>query len=103
MGINRKIAKSLDRLIFEHREADFQHHTYADDLHQYELIKRGDPRAIDIGRKMFEGPNTGSLSEDPLKNYQYLFIASITLAGEYEAMLLCNILCDCLPRITFND
>jgi hypothetical protein len=32
-----------------------------------------------------------------------IHIASITLAGEYEAMLLCNMLCDCLPRITFND
>lgn len=83
MGINLKIDESLKRLTFEHREADYRHHTYDEDMAQYELIRRGDFRALEAGRRMFEGPTTGSLSDDPLKNYQYLFVASITLACRF--------------------
>lgn len=83
MSVNRQIAESLERLTFEHREADFRHHTYDEDMHQYELVKRGDLRALEVGRRMFEGPSTGSLSDDPVKNYKYLFVASITLACRF--------------------
>ena len=83
MAVNRRIAESLERLTFEHREADFRHHTYDEDMAQYELIRRGDMRALEVGRRMFEGPTTGSLADDPVKNYQYLFVASITLACRF--------------------
>ncbi|MBQ8954872.1 MAG: helix-turn-helix domain-containing protein [Clostridia bacterium] len=81
--MNRRIAESLERLTFQNREADFHHHTYDEDMYQYELIKRGDPQAMEEGRRMFEGPTTGSLSDDPVKNYKYLFVASITLACRF--------------------
>ena len=83
MSVNRRIEESLARLAFEHREDRTRHHTYDEDLYQYELLRRGDPRALEVGKKMFEGPTTGSLSDDPLKNYQYLFVASITLACRF--------------------
>ena len=83
MSVNRQIAESLERLTFEHREADYRHHTYDEDMHQYEFIKRGDMRALELGRRMFEGPTTGSLSDDPVMNYKYLFVASITLACRF--------------------
>ena len=83
MSINQQIAQSLERLTFEHREADFRHHTYDEDMHQYELVKRGDLRAMEVGRQMFEGPTTGSLSDDAVTNYKYLFVASITLACRF--------------------
>ena len=83
MSVNRRIAESLERLTFQNREADFHHHTYDEDMYQYELIKRGDPQAMEEGRRMFEGPTTGSLSDDPVKNYKYLFVASITLACRF--------------------
>ena len=83
MGVNRQIAESLARLTFEHREADFRHHTYDEDMRQYELVKRGDPRALELGRQMFQGPTTGSLSDDPVTNYRYLFVASVTLACRF--------------------
>ena len=83
MAVNLKIAKALERLTFEHREADYRHHTYEEDMVQYDLVKRGDIKALDVGKRMFEGPTTGSLSDDPLKNYQYLFVASITLACRF--------------------
>ncbi len=83
MGVNRRIAESLKRLTFEHREVDFHHHSYDEDIRQYEYIKRGDLRALAEGKRMFEGPTTGSLSDDPVMNYKYLFVASITLACRF--------------------
>lgn len=83
MNVKQQIAESLERLTFEHREADFRHHTYDEDMHQYELVKRGDMSALEVGRRMFEGPTTGSLSDDPVINYKYLFVASITLACRF--------------------
>ncbi len=83
MAVNQKIAEALKRVSFEHREADFHHHTYDEDMFQYELIKNGDFRSLEIGRRMFEGPTTGHLSDDPIQNYQFLFVASITLACRF--------------------
>ena len=83
MAVNRKIAESLARLTLEHREEQYRHHTYDEDLYQYELIRRGDMKAAEAGKKMFEGATTGSLSDDPLTNYRYLFVASITLACRF--------------------
>ena len=83
MSVNRKIDEALERLTFQHREEDYRHHTYDEDMSQYELVRRGDMKALAVGKRMFEGPTTGSLSDDPLKNYQYLFVASITLACRF--------------------
>ena len=83
MAVNRKIEESLARLSFEHREEQFHHHSYDEDLYQYELIRRGDLKALEVGKRMFEGATTGSLSDDPLTNYRYLFVASITLACRF--------------------
>jgi hypothetical protein len=59
MSANLKIAQLLERLAFEHREADYRHHTYDEDMSQYDLIRRGDLRSLEVGRRMFEGPTTG--------------------------------------------
>lgn len=83
MSVNLKIAEMLEKLTFEHREADYRHHTYEEDMNQYELVRRGDARALEVGKRMFEGPTTGSLSDDPVRNYQYLFVASVTLACRF--------------------
>ena len=83
MAVNRKIAEALERLALENRETNFRHHTYEEDLRQYEYIRQGNMKAISVGKEMFEGPATGSISDDPLRNYQYLFVASITLACRF--------------------
>ena len=83
MAVNQKIAEALRRISFEHREADYHHHTYDEDMFQYELIKNGDLKSLEFGKRMFEGPTTGHLSDDPVKNYQFLFVASITLACRF--------------------
>ena len=62
MAVNRRIEESLARLSFGHREEQFHHHSYDEDLYQYELIRRGDLKALEVGKRMFEGDTTGSLS-----------------------------------------
>ena len=61
MPVNRKIDEALERLAFQHREEDYRHHTYDEDMSQYELVRRGDMKALAVGKQMFEGPTTGSL------------------------------------------
>lgn len=78
-----EIREALTRLTFENRENNFRHHTYNDDMLQYEYMKRGDMEAIPFGRKLFEGGTTGTLSDDPVRNYQYLFVCSATLASRF--------------------
>ena len=83
MAVNTRIAEMLERLTFEQREEGYNHHTHSEDMLQNESHKRGDPRALEVGKRMFESGRTGFLSDDPLRNYQYLFVACITLACRF--------------------
>lgn len=83
MAVNQKIEEALRRISFEHRGEDYHHHTYDEDMYQYELIRNGDSKSTEEGKRMFEGPTTGRLSDDPVQNYQFLFVASITLACRF--------------------
>ena len=73
--------KKLRYMEYIHRETASRHHTNTEDMYQYDLLRMGDPRAVDVGRKMFSPELTGHISDDPLRNYKYLFVASITLAS----------------------
>ena len=55
MAVNQKIAEALKRISFEHREADYHHHTYDEDMFQYELIRNGDMKAAEIGKNNYKG------------------------------------------------
>ena len=83
MSVRRQIEASLAQLAFAHREEDYHHHSYEEDMQQYEYMRRGDARAVAEGKRLFEGPTTGTVSDDPVRNYQYLFVASITLASRF--------------------
>ena len=83
MSVNARIRQTLARLTLEHRESGYHHHSYDEDMGQYELVRRGDMKALAVCKKMFEGPTTGSVADDPVRNYQYLFVASITLACRF--------------------
>lgn len=73
--------KQLRYLEFIHRETADRHHTHTEDMYQYNLLRIGDPRAIEEGMRMFSSDLTGHISDDPLRNYKYLFVAAITLAS----------------------
>ncbi len=83
MAINRQIDKSLTKLTLEQRERHFFHHSYEEDIRQYELMKRGDMDGVAEAERLFRGPTTGSLHDDRLINYKYLFITTVTLACRF--------------------
>lgn len=75
--------KKLSYLEFIHRENEIRHHHYDEEMLQYNYLKVGDLRAIEEGEKMFSSSITGHLSDDPVRNAKYLFVASITLATRF--------------------
>ena len=68
---------------FLHRETNTRHHHYDEEMLQYELLKAGDPRAVEEGQKMMRSSLTGRMVDDPVRNTLYLFIAAITLATRF--------------------
>ena len=72
--------KNIRYLEFINRETDNRHHTHMEDMVQYSLLKAGDMRAVDEAAKIFSSNLPGHVSDDPVRNYKYLFVASITLA-----------------------
>ena len=73
--------KKLRYMEFLQRENGIRHHTHTEDMYQYDLLRMGDPRAVEAGAKMFSSGLTGHISDNPLRNYKYLFVAAITLAS----------------------
>lgn len=73
--------KQLRYMEFIHRETSDRHHTHMEDMYQYDLLRMGDPKAVEEARRMFSSNLTGHVSNDPVRNYKYLFVASATLAS----------------------
>ena len=81
---NRSVSlKEIHYLEFLNRENNFFHHSHDADMFQYELIKEGNPAAVDEAKKMFVAAEQGHLSDDPLRNLKYLFVAATTLACRF--------------------
>jgi AraC-like DNA-binding protein len=72
--------QKLRHLEFLNREQDNRHHTHEEDMLQYRLLAAGDLRAVEEGSRLFASSLPGHVSDDPVRNYKYLFVASITLA-----------------------
>lgn len=75
--VNRKKLKYIEYLNLENQ---FSHHTHHEDMAQYEYLKEGNPKALEEIKKMFNPDVQGHLSDHPLRNIKYLFVASTTLA-----------------------
>lgn len=71
--------KALRYQEYLEREADVRHHTYEEELYQYELLQAGDPRALEEYDHSRNAPDrrSGKVSEDPLRNAKYLAVTSI--------------------------
>lgn len=76
-------SKELHYLEYLNREIDFSHHPYDEDMLQYEYLKVGNPLALEEAKKMFRAEEQGHLSDDPVRNMKYLFVAATTLACRY--------------------
>ena len=70
-------------LAYINRENEFQHHGYSEEMKQYRLMQAGDPQAVEEGQRMMRRTMPVALSEDPLRNAQYLFVAGITIATRF--------------------
>lgn len=75
--------KSLVHTTFLQRENQTYHHTYDEELLQYEYVKNGDLRSVEESKRLFRTGINGSLSSDPLRHVKYLFVASTTLATRF--------------------
>lgn len=59
------------------REENIQHHTYREERNQFELLRAGDPRALEARKKAQENNKPGTVSPDPLRNLKYLMVTNI--------------------------
>lgn len=73
--------KKLRYMEFVTRETGNRHHTDAEDMYQYKLLQAGNPKAVEEAVWIFSSNLPGHVSDDPVRNYKYLFVASITLAS----------------------
>ena len=71
--------KQVAYLAYINRENDFQHHGYAEEMRQYQLMQSGDPEAVEESQRMMRRDISVGLSADPVRNIKYLFIANITV------------------------
>jgi AraC-like DNA-binding protein len=68
---------------FLNRENQTRHHKYDEEMLMYDLMKAGDMHAVEESIKMWTSGLPGHLSDDPLRNNKYLFVASITLVTRF--------------------
>ncbi len=80
------LKREIHYLEFYNRENDFLRRTYLKDMEQYDLLREGDSKALEAGKISFDPSIQGHLSDDPVKNAKYLFVASIALTCRYAIM-----------------
>ncbi len=77
------IEKKLVHMAFLQREDGFSHHAYDQEMLQYEYVRDGDIRAVEEGSRIFNGNTVGHVSDDPVRNKRYLFVAATTMATRF--------------------
>lgn len=77
------LEQNLVHTTFLQREEQRYHHTYDEELLQYEYLRDGDIRSIEESKRLFRNGINGKLSSDPLRDKKYLFVASVTLACRF--------------------
>ncbi|MCR5847937.1 MAG: AraC family transcriptional regulator [Lachnospiraceae bacterium] len=70
-------------LVHENAETSFSHTTYQEESRRFHYLLNGDDRAIEESVKLCDPLIQGKLSEDPLRNFRYLFIINTGLATRY--------------------
>ena len=70
--------KKLRYMEYIHRETGKRHHTNAEDMRQYEMLRAGDPGTVEEAVRIFASDLPGHVSNDPVRNCKYLFVASVT-------------------------
>lgn len=76
----------LRYLEFINRENEKRHHKFDEEMYQYKLLQAGDSRAVEEAARLWLSDLPGKVNEDMLKNWKYIFVASITLACRHAIM-----------------
>lgn len=76
LGIDER---QLLYLEFVNRENHFRHAGRGQELLEMELLRDANPQAVEHGDQTFREALQGRVSRDPVRNYKYLFVASVTL------------------------
>ena len=80
---NLDINKQVSVTEYLQREEELYHHSYDEELLQYEYLRDGDLKSVEESKRLFRTGITGHLSDDPVRDKKYLFVASITLATRF--------------------
>lgn len=73
------IGKDISNLNYLQREREFDHSTYSEEKYIHQLIRNGDPMAVEVSDHLFCGQRNGHLSGDLLQDKKYLFVVETTL------------------------
>ncbi len=66
------------------RENNTRHHYFDEEMKQYRLMQSGDPSAVEESAAMMKRTQAQMrLSQDPLLNVKYLFVANITITTRF--------------------
>lgn len=77
------INQEIISLEIQQREEFSKHHEYTEDMFQYKLMQEGKTEAIEYCKHLLLSNKTGTLSDDPIRNAKYHFVAATTLATRY--------------------
>ncbi|MDD3919906.1 MAG: helix-turn-helix domain-containing protein [Eubacteriales bacterium] len=75
--------RALTHMAFINRENQRRHHRYEEEMHMYELMRAGDFAGVAQEAQRFSSDLNGRISEDPLRNVKYTFVASATLVTRF--------------------
>ena len=78
-----RMNQDLIKLTFAQNEVGFNHFSYNEEMVAFWYLKYGDMRCVEIQLNHFDSDRNGKLSDDPLRNAQYLFVSVVTTACRY--------------------
>ncbi len=77
--INQEVTSSS----FYNRENEFVHHPYEREMKKFQYLREGKEEALTEFYRTHDFSRTGRLSDDPLRNVKYLFVASTTITCRF--------------------
>ncbi|MBQ8094270.1 MAG: helix-turn-helix transcriptional regulator [Clostridia bacterium] len=81
-----KMNRDLIKLTFVQNELGFNHFSFDEEMLQFHYLKEGDQKCIPMAVNQFLSDRNGKLSDDPLRNAQYLFVSIVTTACRYSIL-----------------
>ncbi len=75
--------EEIRKLLHDNAEKGYIHTTYQDESNRFQLLMKGDMRAVDDSINQLNPDIQGKLSKDPVRNMRYLFIINTGLATRY--------------------